>query len=178
VKWTASIAAIIAVIIIAVAFYSYFTYGSGVIEIKMTDPQGEWDEATQVYLNCSSIEIHRAQEDNESGWFTVVDKGEWINLTRISDVNQTISHKNLQAGSYNLIRFRIVEAFVTVNGKNYCKNYTATVPNGELKITIIKGGTHVITGQTAALLIQLNAEVKGSEGLGFEIVPEVKAIPV
>jgi hypothetical protein len=173
VKWTASIAAIIAVIIIAVAFIVYFTYGSGVIEIKMTDPQGEWGEATQVYLNYSAIEIHRSQVDNESGWFTVVDTNGLINLTRILDVNQTISHKNLQAGLYNLLRFRIVKALVTVGGKNY----TAIVPSGELRITI-KGGIRVTTGQTTTMLIALNVKVEGSKDSGFRIVPAVRATSV
>jgi len=174
-RWTRSIAVIIVIIIIiAVALYAYFTYGSGVLEIKMTDPPIEWGVATQVYLNYSVIEVHRAQPDNESGWSTVIEKSGWINLTRTLDVNQTIGSKNLQTGVYNLIRFRILQAKVTVANVNY----TATVPSDELTIAITKSGIQVNTGQTSTLLIELNVKVEGSTGTVFRIVPAVRAAPV
>lgn len=78
-----------------------------------------WGEATQVYLNYSAIEIHQAQADNESGWVKVVDKSAWINLTATLNVNRTICYANLQAGAYNLICFRVLDAHITVDGVNY-----------------------------------------------------------
>jgi len=175
-KWkTTSIAVIVMIILIAVAFTAYFNFGSGIIEIRITDPPQSWGEAAQVYLNYSTIEVHRAQPDNESGWYTVVDKSAWINLTRTLDINQTIGVKNLQAGMYNLIRFQILDARVTVGGINY----TATVPSSQLTIAITQGGIRINAGQTSDLLIELNVEVKGAKAEGiFRIVPAARATPV
>jgi len=169
------VAAILAVVVIAAAaLLAYFNYGSGTLEIKISDPPGDWGEATQIYLNYSAIEIHRAQAENESGWFTVVEKSAWINLTRTLDVNQTIGYANLQAGLYNLIRLRVLDARVMVDASNY----TASVPSNELKIAITRGGIQVNTGQTATLLIEVNVKVEGSKVEGsFRLVPAVRATP-
>lgn len=166
---------IVAVVIAAAALFAYFNYGSGNLEIKMRDPPSAWGEATQVYINYSAIEIHRAQAGNDSGWFTIVEKSAWINLTRTLDVNQTIGRQTLQAGLYNLIRFRILDARVTVSGMNY----TASVPSGELTIAITLGGLQINTGQATALLIDINVKVEGSRAAGFfRLVPAVRATPV
>ncbi len=176
-KWKATSVAIIAIVVIAAAaLFAYFNYGTGIIEIKMTDPPQSWGEATHVYLNYSAIEIHRSQSDNESGWHTVVDKSAWINLTRTLDANQTIGAKNLQAGVYNLIRFQLLEARVTVSGINH----TAVPPSGKLTVPITQNEIHVNAGQTTALLIDLNVKVEGSKTAGnFKLlVPAVRATPV
>lgn len=177
-KWkTTSIAIVVIVIVVAVALFAYFNYGAGILEIKMVDPivPEAWGDATQVYLNYSAVEIHRSQPDNESGWYTVIDVSAWINLTRTLSVNQTIGAKNLQAGVYNLIRFRILEARVTVNRANY----TATVPSGQLTIAVTQGGVRVNAGQNSALLIDINVKVEGSIAGGiFRIVPAVRATPI
>jgi len=167
---------LVVIAIAAVALFAYFNYGSGILEIKMTDPPTDWGEATQVYLNYSSIEIHKAQPDNESGWFTVFDNSAWINLTRTLNVNQTIGSKNLQAGVYNLIRFQILSAKVTVGGKNYT---AALVPSGKVTIAIKQGGIRIATGQTATLLIDTNVRVEGSRAEStFRIEPAAGATPV
>jgi len=163
------VVAAVALVLVASSVFVYNAYGSGTVEIKITDPP-KWGQATQVYLNYSSIELHRADAGNESGWFTIVDKSAWINLTKVLNVNQTIGYKSLQAGLYNLIRFQISDAIVTVAGKNY----TATVPSGKLQITITKGGIRITTGQTAALLIDLETKVEGS----YMIAPDVRAVPM
>lgn len=164
------IVAVIIVVAASSAIFAYYNYGNGTLEIRLTDPPVNWGTATQVYLNYSAIEIHRADGGNASGWLTVVDKSAWVNLTRTLNVNQTIGFKALQAGQYNLIRFTILNAVVTVGGKNY----TATVPSGKLQIAITKGGIRIATGQTAALLVDLNTKVEDS----FKIVADTRATPV
>jgi hypothetical protein len=167
----AAISLIIVVVAIA-ALFAYFNYGSGIIDIKVSDAPKDWGEATQIYLNYSSIEIHKAQPDNESGWFTLVEKSGWINLTRILDVNETLGENNLQTGTYNLIRFEILQANVTVAGINYA----ATVPSGKITIAITKGGIQINAGHTSTLLLEISVSVEGSEETGnFRIVPAVTA---
>jgi len=166
---------VVAIVVIAsVAVFAYFSYGSGTLRIQLTDPPVDWGGATQVYLNFSAIEVHRADAGNESGWFTAVDIGGWINLTQTLDVNETIGDQNLQAGKYNLIRLEILEAKITVGGINF----TATVPNGTLQIAITEGGVQVNAGQMSTLLIELNVKIQGSETSGFHLVPDVRAAPV
>jgi len=164
---------IVVIVIIAVGAFAYLSYGSGTLQILMTDPPSDWGSASQIYLNYSAIEVHRADAGDESGWFTVVDSNAWINLTRTIDFYQTLGSENLQAGVYNLMRFSIFEAVVTVADGNH----TATVPSGELQIAITQGGIHVNAGQTSTVLIDLNIAVHGSIETGFRIVPDIRAVP-
>lgn len=104
----------------------------------------------------------------------MIDESAWINLTRTLDVNQTIGAKNLQAGAYNLIRFRILEAIVTIHGVNR----SAVVPSGRLTIAILRGGIHVNSGHTTELLIDISVKVVRSGSTDdFNVVPAAKAIP-
>jgi len=165
---------VVVVMIIAAGLYFYINYGSGVLDVKITDPPLEWGQVTQIYLNISAVEIHRAQSGNESGWTTIMDKSNWINLTKTLDVNQTIGFKNLQASKYNLIRFEILEALVTVAGANH----TAQVPSDEITLAITKGGVQINTGQTSTVLIDLNVTVQESGAFGFRLVPAMRAVPI
>jgi hypothetical protein len=164
------VAVTIVVFLIAVAaILAYFNNGSGTLEIKISD-QTNLGEATQVYLNCSAIEIHRAEADNQSGWVKIIDKSDWINLTTTPDVNRTICYANLQAGTYNLIRFKVLEAFVTVNGTNH----TASILDREL-ITQIPNDIKVNTGQTATLLMEMNVKVEATKTAdSYALTPEVE----
>jgi len=165
---------IVAVVVVIVGAFAYMTYGPGTLQILITDPPSRWGSASQIYINYSAIEMHRANAGNDSGWFTIVDSSAWINLTQTLDVNETIGSKSLQAGKYNLMRFNIFEAVVTVANVNY----TATVPSGKLQIAITQSGITINAGQTASLLIELNAKVEGSIESGFRLVPDVRATPV
>jgi hypothetical protein len=165
---------IIVLLIVVVILFGYFNNGSGTLEIRIHDQISDYCEATQIYLNYSAIEVHRAQEDNESGWVKVVDGSTWINLTENLDVNRTICYANLQAGEYNLIRFRVLDAHITIKGVNY----TASVLNGELQ-SAINSGMRLNTGQTVTLLIDIGVKVQSTEASGsFILIPVVKVIPI
>jgi len=166
---------IVVVLIAAAALFAYFNYGSGTLEIEISNPPNDWGEATQVYLNYSAIEIHRAQTNNESGWFTVVEKSACINLTRTLNVNQTIGYASLQAGLYDLIRFRISDASVTVDDKNYT---ASMLPSDKLEIEITNG-IRVNTGQKATMLIEVDVQVEGTKVTDYFIrIKKAKATPV
>lgn len=173
-KRTTTIAiVVVAVAIILVGSYAvYANFAQGTLQIELTDLPQSWGNVTQIYLNYSAIEIHRADAENSSSWTTTADQG-WINLTTILDVNQTIGSKSLQPGTYNLIRFKINQALVTVANLNY----SANVPSGTLQIAITQSGITVKAGQTSTLLIDLSIAVHGSVDTGFTIVPDVRATP-
>lgn len=168
---------IVAIIVVVAGAYAFLAYGPGTLEIQMTDPPTNWGGATQVYINYSAIEVHRADAaDNQSGWSTVVSTSGWVNLTQTLSVNKTIGSGGLQAGKYNLIRFSILQAFVTIGGANH----TAAVPSGKLQIAITQGGVQISAGQTSRLLIELNIKVEGATSPYTElrIVPDIRAIPI
>lgn len=162
-------ATIVVVLIAASAMLAYFNNGAGTLEIKIRDQQ-DLGEATQVCLNYTAIEVHQAQADDQSGWVKVVDNSDWINLTTNAEVNRTICYANLQAGTYDLIRFTVLDAQITVDGVNH----TASVPNREL-VTPIPNDIKVNTGQTATLLVEIDVKVEDTKTLGsFALIPQVK----
>ena len=164
----------VTLIVVAVAaglLLIYFNYGSGTLEIKLNDSSNDWSQATQVYLNCSEIEIHQAQASRESGWFTILDKNAWIDLTRILNINRTIGYADLRPGSYDLIRFKISDAHVVVGEQNL----TASVmPNNEM-IAAISSGIHVNTGRTTKVLIEIQVNIEETETNDLTLIPTVKA---
>jgi hypothetical protein len=163
---------ILAASIIMSSLFIYVGYGSGTLIVEMEDPPMDWGPASHVYIHYSAIMIHRADAANESGWSTVSAAG-WINLTSVLNISKVISQGPLQAGKYNVIRFNVTEAIVTVNGANY----TATVASGKLNIPITRGGIQVNAGQTTYLVIDVAPRVTGSEAEGFRLVPSAKAAP-
>ncbi len=172
------IAPIIVVIIViaAVVIYAYLNSATGTMKIEITDPSTVWDGATRVYINYSAIEVHRADAANDSGWSTAIDKSAWLNLTVTLDANKTLGSKSLQPGTYNLIRFKLLNATVTVGGVNV----TARVPPDMLQIAITQGGVKVTAGQTSTLLIELHIKVVNSQ-TGYDVVPDIpatEAVPV
>ena len=170
--WKGALMGILAASLIISSLSVYFTYGSGTLVIEMMDPPEHWGHASQVYIHYSAIKIHRAGAEEESGWHTVIQGDGWINLTSVVNVSKAIGQVPLQAGKYNIIRFNITEAIVTVNGENY----TATIVNGRLNVPITRGGIIVDAGQKTYLVIDITPRITGSKQ-GFRLVPATRAIP-
>ena len=154
------------------SLFVYFTYGSGTLVIEMMDPPEHWGPATHTYIRYSSIKIHRAGAEDESGWHTVIEDDRWINLTSVVNISRAIGQGPLQTGKYNIIRFNITEAIVTVEGENH----TATIVNGKLKIPITRGGIRVDSGGKTYLVIDITPRITGSQK-GFRLVPATRATP-
>lgn len=169
---TAMAALIVALIIVVGGVVAYLYLATGTLKIQITDPPAGWGDASQIYLNYSSIEVHRADAGNSSGWFTAMSQGE-VNLTSIVNVTKNLGDKMLQPGTYNLIRFQINSAKVTFDEQNF----TASVPSGKLQIAITQGGITINAGQTSTVLIELNIAVHGSDE-NLTIVPDIRAVPV
>jgi hypothetical protein len=168
-----TVIAIVAVIIVLAGFYSYSQFALGTLNVELTDPPAGWANASQIYLSWRMIEVHRAKADDASGWSTVLSQGGTINLTRIIDVAETLGSQSLQPGTYNLVRFEITHAIVTITGENV----TAHVPSGVIQIAITQGGIVINAGQTSTLLIELNITVHGTDQ-NPTIVPDIRATPV
>jgi hypothetical protein len=163
----------LAVVIVVVGSFGYFSYGKGTLVMELTDPPSEWGSASKVYIRYSEVSIHRAKAGNESGWFTAVEGNSWMNLSTVLNASEVIGISRLRSGKYNLVRFEVLESVVTVGGQNY----TATVSSGKLTIAVTRGGVNIEVGQTAHLVIDITPKVVGSASAGFRVVPAVKAIP-
>lgn len=163
----------LAVILVAGAYVGFTVYGSGRLVVSVTDPPRDWGDATHVYVRFSEIKVHRADAGNETGWYTVVEGEGWVDLRSTLNSSAALGVGGLQAGKYNLVRFTVEEAIVTVDDENY----TATVQSGSLKVAIIQGGVDVKAGQTSYLLIDITPKVVGSAAQGFRVVPAAKALP-
>lgn len=161
----------ILVVILGAAYYTYNTYASGTLAVKITDPPKDWGNATHVYILYSTINVHKASEGNETGWSTIVQSEGWINLRDAINATKTLGSNALQPGTYNLIRFEIKESKVTVGGQNY----TATVASGKLNIAIVPGGITIKAGQTTSVVIDITPKVVGSPTQGFRVVPAARA---
>ena len=171
-KWISAVIGVLMALLISMGVFSYFTYGYGTLIVKIIDPPADWGPASQVYINCSAIMVHRAGAKDESGWHTVVEDVGWINLTAVLNVSKIVGKGGLPAGLYNLVRFEILEANVTVGGINY----TAAVEPGKLTAAIIEGGVRINAGGTAYLVIDINTRVTGSP-TNLKLVPAARAFP-
>ncbi len=167
------ILAALAIIIVTGAFLSYRTFGNGTLVVEMTDPPQGWGDASNVYIKYSAIEIHRADAGNQTGWVTVVEDEAWIDLTETLNSSKTLGSQGLQAGKYNLVRFEVLEAVVTIDNVNH----TASVASGKLNIAIVQGGVDITAGQTSNLLIDIMPRITGSEAQGYRLTPAAIALP-
>ena len=160
-------------VLIGAGYYTYNSYASGTLSVKITDPPKDWGNATHVYIKYSAISVHKAGEGNETGWATVVSSAGWTNLRDALNTTKTLGSGALGPGTYNLIRFEVTEAIVTVGGQNY----TATVSSGKLNIAVVQGGVTINAGQTSTIIIDITPKVVGSPAQGFRVVPAAKAFP-
>ncbi len=145
--------------------------GFGTLQISMQDPPNVPPEVTAVYINYSSIQVHVANAGNQSGWYNVTSSGK-ANLTSLIANSKLLGSTKLPSGTYNIVRFNVTSALVTVGGKNY----TATVPSGRIQ-AVLSGGVDVKQGQTSALLIDISPKVTGNTHSGYMLVPSANAQP-
>jgi len=165
----------VAILVVAVAAYAYDLYGSGTLQIEITDPPTGWGVVTQVYVYYSSVEVHRSSAGNQSGWSTVVGTSAWISLIQILNLNKTLGSGGLQAGTYDIIRFDNPTAIVTIGIDH---NRTATFENGQLEGLIIQGGgLQMNAGKTSQLLVELSVTVNFTIN-GTILDPTVRAVPI
>ena len=144
-------------------------YGTLIFKIK--DPPDEWGPATAVYITSTDINIHRADMGNESGW---LETGISVKNLSLGETlfESTARQAVLKVGTYNIIRFEIVQAIVTVDGKNY----SCELSSGKLTIPIREGGVRVLPNSLSNLLIDINPKITG-KNVNFKLVPAVTATP-
>ncbi len=183
------VGAIIAISLIAAGAYafsgssngSFFglggssTSGSGTMQLSMIDPPNVPGNVVAVYVTYSSIQVHEANAGNQSGWHNVTSSGT-IDLMKIVSSSQVLGSAQLPSGTYNIVRFNITSAFVTVqNSTGADQNYTAKIPSGMVQ-SVITGGVNVKAGSTSALLVDISPKVTYG-GNQYTLVPSATAAP-
>jgi Domain of unknown function (DUF4382) len=152
------------------------TSGStGVLQLSMIDPPHVPADVVDVYVNYSAIQVHIANAGNESGWYNATSSGT-LNLTNIVNASTILGSVSLPNGTYNIVRFNITSAIVTVNSSSgVLTNHTANVPSGKIQ-TVITGGVNVRPNTTSALLVDISPTVTGANG-SYTLVPSANAHP-
>ncbi|MHB1868840.1 MAG: DUF4382 domain-containing protein [Nitrososphaerales archaeon] len=148
---------------------------TGTLQISMIDPPHVPANVVDVYVNYSSIQVHVANAGNQSGWYNVTSSGT-INLMKIVSSSKVLGSATLPSGTYNIVRFNVTSAVVTVNSTSgVLTNHTANVPSGMVQATIT-GGVNVQANTPSALLIDISPRVTGANG-SYTLVPSATAQP-
>jgi hypothetical protein len=181
------VGAIIAISLIAAGAYAYSggasffglggssTSGSGTMQLSMIDPPNVPGNVIAVYVNYSSIQVHDANAGNQSGWHNVTSSGT-IDLMKIVSSSKILGSAQLPSGTYNIVRFNITGAVVTVqNSTGADQNYTAKIPSGMVQ-SVITGGVNVKAGSVSALLVDISPKVTYG-GNQYTLVPSATAAP-
>jgi len=170
---TYGVAGILVASIIITSMQVHLSSAMGTLTILVTDPP-EWGDATQVYVNITGMEIH----SNASGWRTLPLEGREyleVNLTEALDTEVDLLQTPLGAGKYNILRFNISSAIVTVDGSNITD---VKVPSGKINIAITEGGVTIKAGEESKLLLDIETRVVYSKGRDqYQLVPAAKATP-
>jgi hypothetical protein len=169
---TYGVAGILVASIIITSMQVHLSSAMGTLTILVTDPP-EWGEATQVYVNITKIQIH----SNASGWTTLTMEQEplEVNLTEALDAKVYLLQADLGVGKYNILRFNISSAIVTVDGSNITD---VKVPSGKINIVIAEGGVTIKDGVDSELLLDIETRVVYSKGRNqYQLVPAAKATP-
>ena len=137
------------------------------------DPPAGWGPASSIYITFNHIWIHRTEANGESGWFDTGVNVVNLSLREVVIFDKMIGEVSLQAGSYNIVRFNVTQAIVTVEGINY----TCRIEHGNLHVPIINGGLYINALQTTHLEIDISPKVTGKVD-SFKLTPAARAVPL
>ncbi len=145
----------------------------GTLQLSMIDPPNVPGNVVAVYVNYSAIQVHLANAGNQSGWYNVTTSGK-INLMNIVSSSKVLGTATIPSGTYNIVRFNITSAIVTVNSTSgVLTNYTAIVPSGMVQ-SVITGGINVKANSVSALLVDISPKVTYG-GNQYTLVPSATA---
>ena len=125
----------------------------GNLELQITDPShpelSDLD-ISKVEITISSIEVHKANMNNNSGWSTIVEEPRTYDLIEIIDVYEIIGSNTLEAGKYTQIRLNVDSASAVINGVEY----DLIVPSDKIKIV---RNFDIIENETTMLILDFDA---------------------
>jgi hypothetical protein len=173
---TAYIAIIFVLILVGIGYYyismqapSVTSKSTLIIAVKDAAKQSEHGTITSLILTFSEIKVHKASsgetinttteeitpiesnETEESGWITVVDEVQTIDLLQFTDASKILGQNVLDSGKYTQIRLKIDSGKVTINGTTY----DVIIPS---KILKLNRGFDIQPNTTLKLTLDFKAE--------------------
>ncbi len=123
------------------------TKGTLILAVKDVPRHSEYGTITSIFITFSEVSVHKAAvgEDinttkdemattesnaSESGWITVVDRTQTVDLLQLIGLSKILGEKDLDAGRYSQIRLKIESANVTINAQTY----SLKIPSRYLKL--------------------------------------------
>ena len=131
---------------------------TGTLAVLLTEPPTVPVGVTAVYATYSDVQVHVNGAGNLSGWTNLHSSGK-INLMGVINVGQTIVSTSVPTGSYSALRFNIITAVVTYQGKNYTAHIATSSTTGSQLTVPIVGGIQVSSGQSSAAIIDMTPTV-------------------
>jgi hypothetical protein len=148
----AIVASIVAILIVisAVGAYAVQTSGKkGTVQVYVKDAVGPW---AHVNVTFNTLQIHRADATNTSGWTTLSIHNGTLDLVQFVNISALLGDGKVASGNYTQLRVDVVNVTgVMTNGTEV--NFT--VPSGQLKTT---NPFSVVAGGTTRLTIDIDLE--------------------
>ncbi len=164
---------ILALIAIVVVVYTPKTSvpSSNAFVIQMTDPPQVPNGTQSLVISYSGISLHEAGNANSTGFVYVAQSGS-INLMQLVNFTQTIAVAKKTGAAFDMVRFNITGATITINGNTY----NVSVPNNRLLVKI--SGSNSTSG---GVLVEVNPTVlqiySGNQTI-FVMVPSARAVAI
>lgn len=149
--------------------HNYSAKGIYSVNLTVTDDNNTtaWDK--------TSAYIGQEENDNESGWLTIVNESQTFDLVALQNVTKLLGEKNLTVGKYTQIRLTIESAVITINTSGVIEKHTLQVPSDKIKLihpfTILKNETTVLT-----IDFDVNKSVHQTGNGKFMLKPTIKII--
>jgi hypothetical protein len=123
--------------------HNYSAQGIYVVNLTVTDQ----NNSTAWAQNNAYIDYE--DDDNESGWLTIVNESQTFDLIALQNVSALLGEQNLTAGKYTQIRLTVESANITINRSGQREEQTLQIPSSKIKLihpfTITKNETTVLT---------------------------------
>ena len=138
--------------------------GSGKMAVLATDPPYAGG-GTKQYEHYKSVEAQQSNSGGQSptasttqsssgaGWVSL-DASGWLELNTLVNASDTVALQNVNAGTYDSVRFTFDQAIVTYNGQNY----TAQTSSGQITAALTSNA-QVSGGSTTVVLFDLRTVI-------------------
>ncbi len=172
------ILAILTIILGASSSIAYLYYAPSHLTLSITDPPPTpySNNITAIYVTLTTIEIHAANADNNSGWHTIA-TDVTLNLMTLLSTSKLLG--TAQLPTREILRDHILRqpSHITIDGTNT----TYTIPSGNqtgIKVPVTGGGFHIYGGQsmTVQLDLSLNNEIMNNPTMTLTPVATAKVL--
>ena len=123
--------------------------GQATLEIRVTDapPEG----VSKIEITVASGDVNKSKGPSPVGWETVISQQQTFDLVQLIGVEAILGSAQLDPGSYHQIRLEVIEAKITIDGKEMI----ATVPSGRLRLV---GTFELSADETTLVTLDFDAE--------------------